>query len=425
MSGKRAAPKSRKTGVRKTPAKTPGSARDAAAQEALAVRARMAWDEGDWTTLAALAGEPLETCDDRARLALLCAAGLAQLGRIDAARRHVRLARGWGCPSGLMARVLLSGAFNSLGRVASLLDDKPAARRYFEDAVGLAQPGQTGPYPAEARDIREKTALGLLPEAAGLMEKTLERMTAQRSVPAPEASMFKSQMELLNGALRLALRRNQLAPGRAAGDDLDRRATSQLGQDLWVLEQTGNKRGGFFVEFGATDGVLLSNTLLLETEFGWNGICAEPNPAFFAKLETNRACTVAPDCIMGETGGEVDFILADEYGAVAEFADTDAHTDRRAAYRQAGHVLRLPTISLDDFLEKYGAPRQIDYLSIDTEGTEYEILKSFPFDKWDIRLLTVEHNFTPLREDIHTLLSAHGYTRTEMQWDDWYVRTAR
>jgi len=98
------------------------------------------------------------------------------------------------------------------------------------------------------------------------------------------------------------------------------------------------------------------------------------------------------------------------------------HSEKRAAYRAAGHVTTLTTISLDNFLTKLGAPRQIDYLSIDTEGSEFEILQAFPFGQWDIHLLTVEHNFTSCRSDIKILLEQQGYECTENQWDDWYEK---
>jgi hypothetical protein len=83
-------------------------------------------------------------------------------------------------------------------------------------------------------------------------------------------------------------------------------------------------------------------------------------------------------------------------------------------------VIILETISLEDFLRKYEAPHEIDYLSIDTEGSEYAILEKFPFNKWQISLITVEHNFTSQRQQIRELLEKNGYKCTEAKWDDWY-----
>jgi FkbM family methyltransferase len=125
-------------------------------------------------------------------------------------------------------------------------------------------------------------------------------------------------------------------------------------------------------------------------------VVAEPNPELFAQLQRNRSCIVSSDCIAGETGKTVEFIAADEFGGFAEYADHDMHADKRQAYAESGKVLELTTISLHDFLKKSKAPKTIDYLSIDTEGSEYEILAAFPFEKWDIRLITAEHNFGPV-----------------------------
>ena len=77
-------------------------------------------------------------------------------------------------------------------------------------------------------------------------------------------------------------------------------------------------------------------------------------------------------------------------------------------------------MSLGDFLRQNDAPRLIDYLSLDTEGNEWDILKAFPLQDWTIKLISVEHNFTATRENIHQLLVGHGYQRREREWDDWY-----
>ena len=202
---------------------------------------------------------------------------------------------------------------------------------------------------------------------------------------------------------------------------LEQMSVSQLGQDIWVLSNTNFKRGGFFVEFGATNGILLSNTWLLEKEFGWQGICAEPNPKFFSQLKHNRKCLVSDQYIGRVTGDVIEFILADVYGGSKEFAESDQHKSKRSAYYDAGHVTALTTISLDDFLEQHHAPSDIDYISIDTEGSEYDLLSSFPFEKWNVSFFTIEHNFTEQREKIMTLMTTNGYERIEKEWDDWYI----
>ena len=78
-----------------------------------------------------------------------------------------------------------------------------------------------------------------------------------------------------------------------------------------------------------------------------------------------------------------------------------------------------------DLLEKYNAPKYIDYLSIDTEGSEYEILKNFDFEKYVFKIITIEHNYTSMRDKIFTLLTSKGYKRKYenlSQFDDWYVK---
>jgi hypothetical protein len=71
------------------------------------------------------------------------------------------------------------------------------------------------------------------------------------------------------------------------------------------------------------------------------------------------------------------------------------------------------------------APKDIDFLSIDTEGSEYEILSHFDFDQWNLKAIAVEHNGTEARQRIFELLTSHSYRRKwpEMRLcDDWYVR---
>lgn len=198
---------------------------------------------------------------------------------------------------------------------------------------------------------------------------------------------------------------------------------SQLRQDIFVLSQCAFKRDGYFVEFGATDGKNLSNTWLLEKHFSWSGILAEPARRWHKQLFGERSARIETDCVWRESGARLEFIEADE----AELSTLASHAggDEHARSREKGRRYRVDTITLNDLLKRHQAPSEIDYLSIDTEGSEFEILNALDFDRYRFSTITCEHNFTPNRKKIHALLSAHGYIRkfeSISRFDDWYVR---
>lgn len=205
-------------------------------------------------------------------------------------------------------------------------------------------------------------------------------------------------------------------------DDLDSKSKAQLKQDMFVLHEVKFKEGGYFVEFGATNGVDLSNTYMLEKEMGWTGILAEPALVWHDALPKNRSCHIDFDCVWARSGETLRFTEpeAAELSTIRNYAGLDEH----AAARFFGKIYEVNTISLLDLLKKYNAPKEIDYLSIDTEGSEFDILNAFDFDAYKIKVITCEHNYTPMREKIFDLLSSKGYTRkyTEISYfDDWYV----
>lgn len=198
---------------------------------------------------------------------------------------------------------------------------------------------------------------------------------------------------------------------------------SQLLQDLFVLYHLREKPGGFFVEFGATNGVSLSNSFLLEKRYQWQGILAEPARCWHEALRRNRGCVVDTRCVWERSGELIEFneVRSAEYSTINAFTGADNH----AGVRADGEVYQVQSISLVDLLIEHQAPAIIDYLSIDTEGSEFAILSAFDFDRFNIRTITVEHNYTGERERIHGLLTAKGYRRVFekfSRWDDWYVR---
>ena len=336
----------------------------------------------------------------------------------------------------LCRAVLMSSALRTLANGQLLNKNESKAKQLYRQANACLK--IAGSDVLGKNIINAKIRLGLLDDACVDIEKaflyTLNSAGVSEDIE-DKLTILHSEVELIRHEMTIAQQKQQLymlAGNEESSLDLSdtealkkallAQSPSQLGQDIWALEQHSYKRNGFFVEFGATDGVLLSNTYVLEKLFGWKGLCAEPNPKYFEKLQTNRQCVVSNSCISANTGEEVEFIFADEYGGIASYATADSHANKRNAYANEFGKATLQTISLHDFLVKHNAPRKIDFVSIDTEGSEFDILNSFPFDQWDIKCITVEHNYSEAREKIYKLLTSNGYERKTVQFDDWYYR---
>jgi FkbM family methyltransferase len=201
---------------------------------------------------------------------------------------------------------------------------------------------------------------------------------------------------------------------------------SQLFQDALVILLLRGKRNGFFVEFGATDGVNLSNTYVLESRLQWKGILAEPARCWHDSLKRNRAAAIDDRCVWNKSGESLTFFEAatKELSTVSEFRNRDYVKGER----DVGLTYDVQTVSLNDLLIRHGAPTAIDYMSVDTEGSEFIILNAFDFQRYQIKVLTVEHNYCdPDRQQIFDLLTSNNYIRILepfSKFDDWYVQKA-
>ncbi|MFH1739542.1 MAG: FkbM family methyltransferase, partial [bacterium] len=161
----------------------------------------------------------------------------------------------------------------------------------------------------------------------------------------------------------------------------------------------------FFVEAGAHDGVGDSQTKALEDE-GWTGICVEPSSAF-AGLQASRKCRVDNRCLWKVDGVQVPFRQVAgnsiELSGIEEcFRDGHDRTDSRTFLKDA--------VSLPTLLAEHQAPDIIEFLGLDTEGSEYDILLGHNFDRYLFLAITVEHNgVSEQRGLIRKLLTSKGY----------------
>lgn len=211
---------------------------------------------------------------------------------------------------------------------------------------------------------------------------------------------------------------------RAHEQKILRHSKSQLGQDILALSVSGLDKPGYFVEFGAADGVALSNSHILEKHFGWSGVLCEPSKSWHQALRKNRNCTIDTRCVYSSSGQKISFSenYLGELSAISEYAEPNSH----GLLKRTTSSYEVETISLQDLLLAHGAPKYIEFLSIDTEGSEFEILRNFDFQNYRFGAICVEHNFADTREKINQLLVANGYLQVHpdlSDFDDWYIQS--
>jgi FkbM family methyltransferase len=204
---------------------------------------------------------------------------------------------------------------------------------------------------------------------------------------------------------------------------------SQLYQDMFASFVIGDKFDKTFFEFGATNGIDLSNSYTLEKYLNWEGTLSEPSPQWHDELKKNRPHTnIVSECIWSESNKELNFFVSDlgELSSLEDFKESDKTSmpGNTQARLKSGKNIIVKTISLNDIIEKQFNSKTPSYISIDTEGSEYEILKNFNFKKYRPLVFTIEHNFTELQLKIDELMYLNEYIRVFKSltvFDAWYV----
>jgi len=201
---------------------------------------------------------------------------------------------------------------------------------------------------------------------------------------------------------------------------------SQIGQDKFIDEFFQKKEGLAFLDIGAHDGVSISNTFFLEKERNWNGICIEAQPSEFEKLKSNRKCT----CInvsVSNYNGETDFISVEGYANMLSGISDDYNPSHRQRienevkiYGGVINTIKVPVKTLQSIMDEHNI-NQIDFCSIDTEGSEFKIIESIDFNKTEIKVFIIENNYG--EKNIENFLIEKGYVLyKKIEWDDVFVK---
>ncbi len=208
---------------------------------------------------------------------------------------------------------------------------------------------------------------------------------------------------------------------------------SQFDQDKYLNEHYfKDKIGGVFIDIGAHDGIKFSNTLFFEKYLGWKGICIEPMPDIFQELIRNRTCTCINGCIANFNGTARFLKITSPYlgahmlsGIIEKYVP--AHMERimkeLAQYGGSSEVIDVHCYALMDVVKDNNI-FYIDYMSIDTEGGEFEILQSIDFSLLQIDIIDVENNYEDNR--IRDFLEAQGYEYiTRLEVDEIYKKKVK
>ncbi len=202
------------------------------------------------------------------------------------------------------------------------------------------------------------------------------------------------------------------------------RSRGQYFQDIAALLFSGSKQAGFFIEIGTGDGESLSNTFLLEKHFGWHGILFEPDRRFHESIARLRTATLDTRPVFSCDDQVMSFLEVTKAGELSTLSNY-RREDGRFRY---GSCHEVRTTTLNSALTFHNAPTVIDYISIDTEGSEMAVLEGIDFRKYDVRFLTIEHNFVPgKKESLAEFLAPFGYRSVLPEFsaqDIWLVKSA-
>ena len=170
---------------------------------------------------------------------------------------------------------------------------------------------------------------------------------------------------------------------------------------------------GFFVEVGANHPVVGSQSWHLE-QCGWRGILVEPQPELAERLQELRHAKVfAAACSSPKNAGQLmPFFVAGTLSALdRDTMSPGSHPER---------VIQVPVRTLDDILAEGGAPQPLDFLSIDVEGHEIQVLRGFNFARWRPRLILLEDHVGNLSK--HWFVKSCGYRLVRRTgYNGWYV----
>jgi FkbM family methyltransferase len=206
-------------------------------------------------------------------------------------------------------------------------------------------------------------------------------------------------------------------------DSMECKYYGQWETDRIIEQYFPNKTNGFCIEVGAYDGIKGSNSLYFE-KLGWWSCCFEPNPYIFPKLINNRNGPCFEVALSDYDGcanlSVVNFKSGIQSSLTSLKTDIRLLIDYKDAIQKT-HPVQVAVRRLDTILDHCSYPTKYDFISIDSEGTELDILKGIDFSRYSFELLVVENNYDD--KEAEDYLKQFGYIKDQRyKVNDFFIK---
>lgn len=322
--------------------------------ENLLEQSRIQWQLGDWASLANLNRDTLQHHPERAKLALLAAAGQIQNNSATAAQQWVRLAQDWGCSKKMVSQVLVAGVYSTLGKATLIAGDRQRALAHYKTAASVANQKVNSSLLAETHILRE----------------TLHLDAALQAVPLPPPAPAELPTP--------------------AKPDVGITSYAQNFEDVMLWRALGRVENGFYIDVGAHDPVVDSVSKAFY-EHGWRGVHVEPLAEYAAALRHDRPDELVIEAVLAAQAGTQNFYHIPQTGlstGTQEFATRHQNCGWQV------NEITVPATTLAAVFTEVG-DRPIHWLKIDVEGMEAEVLAGWgthPARPWIVVVEATEPN---------------------------------
>jgi len=203
---------------------------------------------------------------------------------------------------------------------------------------------------------------------------------------------------------------------------MNMRYYGQHGEDTLIEKYFEENHKGVCIDVGAAQPMYGNNTYLFETR-GWDAYCIEANPSQIANLVSTRK-NVYHYAVGSEDSESMDFSIVTLSGgnqeAISSLKIDEQLLKDHEGYSPKIEIVKVPVRTLNTIVEELGI-KNIDFISIDTEGTELDVLKGFDIEKHQPKLFVIENNYNT--SEVEDYLKEFGYIKDQrLAVNDFFIK---